>query len=499
MKNDRLSIRWRLFLNFTGFAFVLLCLLWLVQTVFLEDIYSSMKERTVHTQADVIASNIDNEELESLVVGISQEYSISAYIVSEEGLVLFSAQRMPGISVGRATKDMYNLWELAAENDGTYLEEIETSGLINDNGRELPYDPGHFSGPVPRAEQFEKVGVICAKIAQTENGGEMLVVLSAYLQPMDSTVKVLRIILIIVSVVMFALSLLLAFVIARRFSRPLIGLSASARELANGKYDAAFTGGGCREITDLSDALNYAEGELSKVDHLRRELIANISHDLRTPLTMITGYGEMMRDIPGENTPENVQIIIDESNRLTKLVNDLLDLSKLQSGNEALNLSVYCITSAVEDIVDRYAKLVAPNGIHLRFINNGGIYVEADETRIAQVVYNLISNAVAHSKRDDTVTVFQTLNEGHVRISVADCGPGIPQEELQQIWERYRKGSRSENRSGTGLGLAIVRAIVELHHGAYGVMSTVGQGSVFWFDLPVTDKVPELPENNVNP
>jgi signal transduction histidine kinase len=404
-----------------------------------------------------------------------------------------------GIQRWWATKNLYDLWELASENDGSYLEEIETSGLINDSGRVLPYDPGHFSGQVPRAEQFEKVGIICAKIAQTEGGGEMLVVLTAYLQPMDSTVKVLRVILIIVSIVMLAFSLLLAFVIARRFSRPLIGLSASARELANGKYDAAFTGGGCREITDLSDALNYAEDELSKVDHLRRELIANISHDLRTPLTMITGYGEMMRDIPGENTPENVQIIIDEANRLTKLVNNLLDLSKLQSGNEALNLSVYGITSAVEDIVDRYAKLVAPNGIHLRFINSGGVYVEADETRIAQAVYNLISNAVAHSKRDDTVTVFQTVNEGRVRISVADCGPGIPQEELQQIWERYRKGSRSENRSGTGLGLAIVRAIVELHHGAYGVMSTVGQGSVFWFDLPVTDKVPELPESGAKP
>lgn len=483
-----------MFFYFTGFAFVLLCLLWLVQTVFLEDIYSSMKERTVHTQAEVIASNIDNEELESLVVGISQEYSISAYIVDENGLVLYSAQRMPEISAGRATKDMYDLWELAAENDGTYIEEIETSGLMNDSGRELPYDPGHFSGPVPRAEQFEKDGIVCAKIAETDSGGEMLVVLSAYLQPMDSTVKVLRMILIIVSGVTFAFSLGLAFVIARKFSRPLIGLSVSARELAKGKYDTAFTGGGCREITELSEALNYAEGELSKVDHLRRELIANISHDLRTPLTMITGYGEMMRDIPGENTPENVQIIIDESNRLTKLVNNLLDLSKLQSGNETLNLSVYCITAAVEEIVGRYSKLVAPDGIHLRFINDGRVNVEADETKIAQVVYNLIANAVAHSKRDDTVTVFQSLSEDHVRISIADCGPGIPQEELQQIWERYRKGSRSENRSGTGLGLAIVRAIVELHHGTYGVMSTVGQGSVFWFDLPVTDKIPELPE-----
>ncbi len=411
---------------------------------------------------------------------------------------------MPGISAGRATKDMYDLWELAAENDGTYIEEIETSGLINDSGRELPYDPGHFSGPVPRAEQFEKDGIVCAKIAETDGGGEMLVVLSAYLQPMDSTVKVLRVILIIVSLIMFALSLLLAFVIARSFCRPLVGLSASARELANGKYDAAFTGGGCREITDLSDALNYAEGELSKVDHLRRELIANISHDLRTPLTMITGYGEMMRDIPGENTPENVQIIIDESNRLTKLVNNLLDLSKLQSGNEMLNLTVYSITAAVEGIVDRYAKLVAPDGIHLRFINNGSVYVEA--TRRGSLRLCITSSPTPSPTASATTPsrsfrTSPTAMCGSPSRIAAPASAGGASADL----ERYRKGSRSENRSGTGLGLAIVRAIVELHHGTYGVMSTVGQCSVFWFDLPVTDKIPkppeppELPEDGANP
>jgi len=496
LKNDRFSIRWRLFFYFTGFALVLLCLLWLVQTVFLEDIYSSMKKRTVRAQAEVIASNIDNQELESLVVGISQEYSISAYLVSEEGMVLYSAQRMPGFSVGRATKNMYDLWALAAQDGGTYIKEIKTSGLIDDSGTELTYDPGNFMGKVPRAEQFEKEGILCARIVPLDGGSEMLLVLSTYLQPMDSTVKMLRVTLIIVSGVMIALSLALAFVIARRFSRPLIGLSASARELANGKYDAAFTGGGCKEITELSEALNYAEGELSKVDHLRRELIANISHDLRTPLTMITGYGEMMRDIPGENTPENVQIIIDESNRLTKLVNDLLDLSKLQSGNETLSPAVYCITDAVGEIADRYSKFAAPGGVDVRFVHSGSVHVAADETRIAQVIYNLIANAVAHSKSGDTVTVFQSLAAGHVRISVADSGPGIPQEELRQIWERYRKGSRSENRKGTGLGLAIVRAIIELHHGTYGVMSTVGQGSVFWFELPVA-KAPMPPKKGM--
>ena len=131
---------------------------------------------------------------------------------------------------------------------------------------------------------------------------------------------------------MILLSFGLALFISSRLSKPLEQMNESAKQLGEGKYDIRFPEQGAREVAELAATLNYAAAELSKVEDLRRELIANVSHDLRTPLTMISGYAEVMRDIPGENTPENVQIVIDEANRLTGIVNDLLDLSKLQAG-----------------------------------------------------------------------------------------------------------------------------------------------------------------------
>src|SRR5699024_4536870 len=131
------------------------------------------------------------------------------------------------------------------------------------------------------------------------------------------TVDTLKIQLWYLTIIMLLLGFVLAWVIARKISAPIRQINESAKTLASGEYDIPFQGGGFREISELNGTLRYAAGELSRVEQLRRDLIANVSHDLRTPLTMIAGYSEVMRDIPGENTPENVQIIIDETNRLT--------------------------------------------------------------------------------------------------------------------------------------------------------------------------------------
>ena len=153
-------------------------------------------------------------------------------------------------------------------------------------------------------------------------------------------------------------------------------------------------GKGYLEIEELSNTLNYAAKELSKVESLRRELIANMSHDLRTPLTMISGYGEVMRDIPGENTAENVQIIIDETKRLTNLVNDMLDLSKLQAGAQEINSSSFNITEEIEHIIARYDKLLTNKDFTIQFQYDKPVFVKADIIKINQVIYNLINNAI---------------------------------------------------------------------------------------------------------
>ena len=194
---------------------------------------------------------------------------------------------------------------------------------------------------------------------------------------------------------------------------------------------------------------------------------------------MIAGYSEVMRDIPGENTPENVQIIIDETNRLTTLVNDMLDLSKLQAGAIPLKRSVFNLTESIREIMTRYDKLA---DFHFVFEAGEEVYVNADELKISQVVYNLVNN---YTGFDKTVRVRQRVQGNVVRVEVIDSGEGIEPDKLKDIWERYYKVDKSHKRAqvGSGLGLSIVKSILELHGGRYGVQSEVGKGSIFWFQL----------------
>jgi signal transduction histidine kinase len=220
---------------------------------------------------------------------------------------------------------------------------------------------------------------------------------------------------------------------------------------------------------------------------MQKELLANVSHDLRTPLTMIRGYGEVMRDLPGENTPENVQLIIDEAERLSELVDDMLDLSRLQAGTRELKIELFDLTEVVRALMTRYDKLIEHEGYDMTFHADEHVLVQADRTMILQAVYNLINNAVNYAGADRRVEVTQRREGERVRISVRDFGKGIEEEHLPLIWDRYYKVDRVHTRAtvGTGLGLSITKDILERHGADYGVRSTPGEGSEFWFELPV--------------
>ena len=265
-----------------------------------------------------------------------------------------------------------------------------------------------------------------------------------------------------------------------------IDLNDAALELARGKFDTEFSGKGYREIEELSDTLNYTAKELGKASAFQHELLANVSHDLRTPLTMIGGYAEVMRDIPGENTPENVQVIIDETKRLTAFVNNILDLTKLQSGFETLKCDTVCLTEMLESIRTRYFNLTKNDGYTVEIQADEDAYVVCDEAKISQAFYNLMDNAVNHTGADKTVVIRQILTDKKVRIEIADSGEGIAPEELPYIWERYYRAKQTAHKRavvGSGIGLSIVKSVFELHKLLYGVESEVGKGTTFWVEF----------------
>ncbi len=469
MKRNKYSIKWKVFLCFSVFTVVIICLLWLFQTVFLEDFYKIIKTNGIYSCAAALEKNIERDDLETVVEDMSQTQDVYIRIVTQSGEDISSA----GNSLRINPFELTELYLRAVSNGGSYMQIFTNSRTTMAGAPDYRYQP-----------QQPMESIVYVKLAE-RNGQEVMIILNAMISPVNATVQTLQIQLVWITVILILLSLVLALIVAKAIAKPIEEVNRSAKALAQGRYDITFPNSGYREISELGDTLNYAATELAKTENLRRELIANVSHDLRTPLTMITGYGEVMRDLPGENTPENVQIIIDEAKRLTALVNDMLDISKLQAGTQQLKLTAFSLTQAVRETLKRYDKLTSHEGYHIDFVSDREVTVVADELRISQVIYNLVNNAINYTGEDKQITVTQTVYDGWVRIAVTDTGEGIPEEMLPLIWDRYYKVDKTHKRAtiGTGLGLSIVRSTVELHGGNCGVVSRQGAGSTFWFDL----------------
>lgn len=477
MTNDKITIRRKLFIWFMAFSAASLIVLWLMQTVFFDDVYGFYKKQVMKSQAEVIVENINNAEINSLIASISQDNNLSIYIINQSGLIKYVSQRSTTVRINKVSKNIFSYWALAAGSNGIYEGEVDGPSLVGEDGEIFEYNPNHFTGDVPK--KSGNMNIVYARLCTSSSGETSMVLLIANREPIKSLTGVINFTIIITTIFMVIVCFVGALVVSKTISKPIEQLSDSAEHLATGDYNTVFHGGGCREITCLSKSLNRMTSELSKVEKLRREFFANVSHDLRTPLTMISGYGKMMQELPGEDNAENLQIIVDEADRLTKLVNGILDLSKLQSGSYDLRPSIFSLTDAAAELVSELEKLYSGKA-ELSFSSSREVFISADETLVSEAMYNLIINAITHSGNGAKIEIIQTTENRRVRITVKDNGPGIAEADLSGIWDRYRKGSGS----GTGLGLAIVKAVTELNHGTYGVSSEVGVGSEFWVEFP---------------
>lgn len=469
-----LGIWGQILCGFGIFILVVAALLWLFQIVLLDPFYRAVKTTEVKATAETVQHALEASDMNEQVRQMCLNTGINIVVTDEHGQMLSGWKASEKESylenLSRSRLKMSNLFNEVNLKGGDQLM-VARSPFVNQDGTQ------------------DEV-ILYVTITRTPSGLNRMVLLESAITPVDSLKETLQVQVTTLTVVMAAMGVLLALFIARRISRPLADINESAKVLAKGDYAIRFGEHGAREVRELARTLNYAAGELSKVEGLRRDLLANVSHDLRTPLTMIKGYSEVMRDLPGENTPENVQIIIDEAERLTNLVNDLLDLSKLEAGVLPLEKTRFNLTESIRGILHRYDKLA---DYHFPFLYREEVWVDADELKISQVVYNLVNNAITYSGKDKTITLRQELWQGKVRVSVTDTGEGIPPEKLKDIWERYYKVDKEHKRAqmGSGLGLSIVKNILDMHGGTYGVTSTLGQGSTFWFELPVAQQTPE--------
>lgn len=477
-----MPLRYRVVMYFLLFSLIMLILLWLFQTVFFKGFYRSVKISQVESCAKNIITMMqgteDDEGVNVDKVSAMVEYiyeqndmMVALYDLNTNFAMSICSSDVPENLEKISGSDVIRYRNMAMQNGGTYLE-YRHKALNEDSGS---------------LEKYAAESVTYSEVFMDSGNGRYMITIRSIITPFNSVVDTLRNQLIIISAILVVLSVMLSIIVSNLITRPIIKTNKAAKELAKQNYDVKFESDGYLEIRELNDTLNFAARELTKVEKLRKDLIANISHDLRTPLTMITGYGEVIRDLPGENTPENIQIIIDEATRLNELVTDLLDISKLQSGAMQLVRTDFSLTKCIEEIFNRYTKLIEQNHYNIVFNYKEDVIINADDVKIKQVIYNLINNAINYVGDDKTVIVTQIADKNFVRVEVTDHGVGIDPDKLEYIWDRYYKVDKAHKSAviGTGLGLSIVKNILELHNARFGVKSKLGAGSTFWFELPV--------------
>ena len=291
------------------------------------------------------------------------------------------------------------------------------------------------------------------------------------------------------SLFVVVLALIVSFLLANRITSPIVNMQKEAIKLADGDYHVSFKSNrqSYSEINDLANTLDDATDKLSKIDELRKDLLANVSHDLRTPITLIRSYAEMIKDISGDNPVkrnEHLDVIIDETEYLTKLINDMQEYSKLQAGYINLNKSNFDIRKTILHVCDLLDGLLKEKNITLKK-KLKSVIVYGDEVKISEVIYNYLSNAIKHSYDNSKIYITLKDSEDSLYFEVKDEGEGISEEALPYVWDRYYKIDKNfrRNENSTGLGLAIAKAILEAHKAKYGVVSKLDKGSTFYFEL----------------
>ena len=364
----------------------------------------------------------------------------------------------------------------------------------------LASDSGVYYEKFRDERENNTVLTMCTYIGSRDDP-QAFIFICSYMEPVGSTMAIFQRQFLFVAIIIMMLTIFISLFFANRLTNPIIRINKHAKELPKGKFDATIDDKDFNEIRQLAATLQDASKEIAKSDDLRRELMANISHDLRTPLTMIKAYAEMIRDLSGDNPEKrakHLKVIIDETDRLSSLVNDILDLSKLQAGVTEINRSVFHLSERLSGVISRFDILKENDGIIIELHAGAGIMINADITKLEQVVYNLINNAVTYTGDDNTVIVrLYRKAPGLMRFEVTDHGDGIAPEYLPYIWDRYYKVSERNKthkraKMGSGIGLSIVKNVLEQHGFAYGADSTVGQGSTFWFEAPEYQEPPEI-------
>lgn len=442
------------------FIGLMLALILFLQTTFLDGTYKNNKIAYLKDTAALIDEGIQNDDILSVLEDISFSNEVCVRVITD-AVGFTTYQEASSCALGKLSSKQLN--------------KIATTTF--DNGGEALFDNN---------SSYLKNVYIYSKLSKV-NDENVLIMLSTSIVPLQSTIDTMYDQFNIIIIVVVIATILLALCLSSLIVKPIKKIEMEATNLPSGKYDHKLIKTDAREIENLNNTLARANEEIIKADVARKELIGNVSHDLRTPLTMIVGYGEMIRDFPEENNAENINVIINEAKRLSTLVDDLLDLSKVESGKIEFHNKDIKISDLLGSVYDQFEPYCKANNIELVLdIEDNDVVVSVDENRLKQVLHNFMSNALNYNDAKDTkIIIGEEKVDGAYRIYVYDNGSGVKEEDKDKIWNRYYKVDKEHKRShiGSGIGLSLCKDILDKMGYKYGVDSVYKEYSKFYFDI----------------
>lgn len=487
MKAKARSFRTKLWIYFLLFGTIIFSLLWILQTVFLQSFYNRMLIRNTESAAQEIIRSSGSQDIAEIIDRITLDNSLLVFITDPEGTILYSSD-----SYKSSYRSSYYQDEAAADkkNENPYRQNDRMNWQIG-NYRNLPDGYEAFlsglaeSGNGVVRMETDSQYIYGAYLYLNGNTEKSVLYVSTALGAVGAAVSIIRLQLLWVTALSLLVAFGLAWLAAKRFSGPVASLAEKAKKVDDDEYRNHFQKGFCIELDELSDCLDQTAERLRAAKTYQKELLANVSHDLRTPLTMIKGYAELVRDFSWEDEAqrnEDIGVIIREADRLTALVNEILEYSSLQSPEQAPEFEPVDLGELVCKVSERFETLFAGEGGRIECQIAEEAWICGNRELLERAVCNLLDNAVRHAGAAMKIRVSVTKGD-RIRLEIRDYGAGIAEDELPYIWEKYYTSRQRGHKGVSGLGLAIVKEIAVMHDAGYGVQSEVGKGSTFWMEF----------------
>lgn len=446
---------------------------WVFQVSFLKKYYISQQTRIMEKEINNIIFMIENKISLSDVLDEITNFS-SAYgclvIFTDEN---FNMNYISSSQIQNSEKIIYQ--------DIEYIKtriQSQTQEKINSF--------------ITEGRRFNSI-LSCTSINGTKKG---YIIIQSFIEPINTTIVILKRQLLVVCLISLFVGSVIAFAFSRKFSKPILEINDFSKKIAEGDFDATVSIKSKDEVGILAHSINNMAYQLKKKDDIKNKFIANMSHELKTPISSIRAYAELLLDydmIEKKEGEKYAEIIVMNSKRLTLMVEDILELSKIQSGKYVLKLSSFCVIDLIKRVINEMKVIASHKNLNI-ILNtfNDEIFINADIDKMYSVFCNILQNSIRYCHSNGIVKIEVISKSSDITISITDNGGGIPKENLPYVWERFYKCDKSKNseKSGTGLGMAIVKEILKLHNYTYGIESEIDVGTQVWFNIPQkTDRI----------